>query len=105
MATGTATVLRLMPLLIVNSFAFGLIIPNAVHAVLEPLPDIAGVASSVFGFIQMLCGALASGLVGILYSAVGPTAMAWTMLLFAAAACLAWAITRRSGAPLATSRG
>ena len=40
--------------------AFGLIMPNAVHEAIHPLPDIAGVASAVLVSAQMLFGASAA---------------------------------------------
>jgi DHA1 family bicyclomycin/chloramphenicol resistance-like MFS transporter len=76
-----------MPLLMLNTFAIGLMSPNIVHGIMEPLPEIAGVASSVFGGIRMMIGAIASELVAILYHGT-PMAMSETMALFAAAALI-----------------
>jgi DHA1 family bicyclomycin/chloramphenicol resistance-like MFS transporter len=89
--SGIMTLTSTMPLLMLNTFATGLVGPNVVHGTLEPLPEIAGVASSVFGGIRMLIGAIASELVAMLYRGT-PLAMSETMTLFAAAslafACL-----------------
>jgi MFS transporter, DHA1 family, multidrug resistance protein len=74
-----------MPLLMLSTLATGLVGPNVVHGTLEPLPEIAGVASSVFGAIRMLIGAIASELVAIFYRGTS-MAMSETMTLFAAAA-------------------
>jgi len=82
------TLASTMPLLMLNTFAIGLLSPNVVHGIMEPLPEIAGVASSVFGGIRMMTGAVASELVAILYRGT-PMAMSETMTLFAAASMVA----------------
>jgi len=88
---GITTLASTMPLLMLNTFATGLVAPNVVHGTLEPLPEIAGVASSVFGGTRMLIAAVASEVVALLYRGT-PLAMSETMTLFAAAslffACL-----------------
>lgn len=98
--SGIMTLASTMPLLMLNTFAIGLLSPNVVHGTLEPLPEIAGVASSVFGGIRMMTGATASELVAILYRGT-PMAMSETMTLFAAASAVAgcllfWPSWRRS---------
>jgi MFS transporter, DHA1 family, multidrug resistance protein len=89
--TGVMTLASTMPLLMLSTFATGLVSPNVVHGILEPLPEIAGVASSVFGGTRMVIGAVASEVVAMLYRGT-PMAMSETMTLFAAAslvfACL-----------------
>jgi len=45
-------VATLMPLLVLNTFCFGLIAPNAKYGALQPLPDVAGVAAAVLGFMR-----------------------------------------------------
>lgn len=82
------TLASTMPLLMLNTFSIGLLSPNVVHGIMEPLPEIAGVASSVFGGIRMVVGAIASELVAILYRGT-PMAMSETMTLFAAASLVA----------------
>jgi MFS transporter, DHA1 family, multidrug resistance protein len=88
---GITTLASTMPLLMLNTFATGLVAPNVVHGTLEPPPEIAGVASSVFGGTRMLIAAVASEVVALLYRGT-PMAMSETMTLFAAAslffACL-----------------
>jgi hypothetical protein len=79
---------------------------------MEPLPEIAGVASSVFGGIRMMIGAIASELVAILYHGT-PMAMSETMTLFAAAALTfgcwlfwpSWRQSRVAHAKVAVRRG
>src|SRR6266436_4132056 len=88
---GITTLASTMPLLILNTFATGLVAPNVVHGTLEPLPELAGVASSVFGGIRMVIAAVACEVVAMLNRGT-PMAMSETMTLFAAAslffACL-----------------
>jgi DHA1 family bicyclomycin/chloramphenicol resistance-like MFS transporter len=95
--SGHLALAALLPLLIVNTFAFGLVAPNAAHAAIEPMPDIAGVAAAVVGFLQMfLGGALGSAVVAWLYPWLGASAITASMTGFALAAlgCSAW-VTRR----------
>jgi DHA1 family bicyclomycin/chloramphenicol resistance-like MFS transporter len=44
-----------------------LVLPNATAGAIAPFPRMAGAVSSILGFIQMSGGALAGGLVGVLY--------------------------------------
>lgn len=80
---GWLNAFSIMPLLILNTFSMGLVTPNAVHGAMEPMPRIAGVASSAFGSIRMLGGAISSEFVAIWYRGT-PAAMGETMALFAA---------------------
>jgi MFS transporter, DHA1 family, multidrug resistance protein len=80
---GWLNALSIMPLLILNTFSMGLVTPNAVHGTMEPMPRIAGVASSAFGSIRMLGGAISSEFVAMWYRGT-PLAMGETMALFAA---------------------
>jgi MFS transporter, DHA1 family, multidrug resistance protein len=89
---GGVRIVTLLPLLVLNTFCFGLIAPNAKHGALEPLPEIAGVAAGVLGFTQMLLGGtLASALVAFFYNGRTATAMASVMTLFALASIAAYA--------------
>ena len=66
-------------LLVVGNLAFGLILPNAMQGAMQPLPQIAGAAGATTGFIQMMTGAIASGLVASLYD--GHSALSMTALM------------------------
>lgn len=88
--SGAAQVTTLMPLLILNTFCVGIISPNAIHAAIQPLPEIAGVAAATVGFLQMSCGALASGLVALLYDGRTAIAMSSLMAVFAIASYAAY---------------
>ena len=84
-------VITLLPLLVLNTFCFGLIAPNAKHGALQPLPEVAGVAAAVLGFTQMaIGGALASALVAFFYNGHTATAMTSVMSLFALASIAAY---------------
>ena len=69
----------LVPLAVVGFVGQGIVRPNAVQGALEPLPEIAGVASAVLSALQMLVGAASSALVAALYD--GRSAIAVTMMM------------------------
>jgi DHA1 family bicyclomycin/chloramphenicol resistance-like MFS transporter len=69
--------------------ALGLITPTAAHGVLEPMPEVAGTASAVLGFVRMAGGAVASALVSLCTSGT-PGAMIAVMLLCSAGSLAAW---------------
>jgi DHA1 family bicyclomycin/chloramphenicol resistance-like MFS transporter len=79
------TPLIAMPFLMLNTFSIGLVTPNVVHGTMEPVPEIAGVASSLFGSARMLAGAISTEVVAFWYNGT-PMAMTGAMLLFAASA-------------------
>jgi MFS transporter, DHA1 family, multidrug resistance protein len=73
------SLVALMPLFVGHSFARGIVAPNATAAALEPMGEIAGLAASVVGCLQMSLGAAASAAVAALLPALGPPAMAFVM--------------------------
>jgi DHA1 family bicyclomycin/chloramphenicol resistance-like MFS transporter len=93
---GGLNAFSIMPLLILNTFSMGLITPNAVHGTLEPMPRIAGVASSAFGSIRMLGGAISSEFVAMWYHGT-PVAMGATMALFSSCALFIGFLLFRAG--------
>src|SRR5580704_15457529 len=93
---GWLNAVSIMPLLILNTFSMGLVTPNAVYGTLEPMPRIAGVASSAFGSIRMLGGAISSEFVAMWYHGT-PVAMGATMALFAACALFVGVLLIRPG--------
>ena len=93
--THAITTLTAMPFLMISTFSFGMVTPNVVHAILEPLPEIAGVASSLFGSARMIAGAIAGEVVALWYNGT-PMAMTCTMLFFTAAAFVFWLFFSRS---------
>jgi DHA1 family bicyclomycin/chloramphenicol resistance-like MFS transporter len=68
-------------LLLAVALAFGLIIPNAMNATMHPLPQIAGAVGAVSGSIQMMTGAVSSGLVAFLYDGRSALSMSAVMTL------------------------
>jgi DHA1 family bicyclomycin/chloramphenicol resistance-like MFS transporter len=67
--------------LLVFFFGLGLVNPNATAAALEPMPHVAGVASSVLGVFQMVGGAVAGWAVSRLYDhSARPMALAVALL-------------------------
>lgn len=91
---GHGVLVTLMPLLVVHMFCRGIIAPSASHATLEPMGEVAGLASAVLGFLQMASGALSSAAVALLFPAFGPVSMALVMAVCASGAFVAWCIAR-----------
>jgi DHA1 family bicyclomycin/chloramphenicol resistance-like MFS transporter len=88
---GAAQVATIVPLVALAIFCFGLIGPNANHAALSGLPQVAGSASGVLRCTQMVLGATASALVAWLQPLGQPLLVMATLMIatsLAAAACL-----------------
>jgi DHA1 family bicyclomycin/chloramphenicol resistance-like MFS transporter len=77
-------------LLVLNSFACGMVFPTATHRAIDPFPDIAGVASALTGAVRMAGGAVASAVMAPLYDGT-PLAMSLGLTLFAGAGLATWA--------------
>jgi MFS transporter, DHA1 family, multidrug resistance protein len=92
--THVITPLAAMPFLMLNTFSIGLVTPNVVHGTMEPVPEIAGIASSLFGSTRMLAGAISTEIVAFWYNGT-PLAMTGTMCLFAASAVTFWLFSLR----------
>jgi DHA1 family bicyclomycin/chloramphenicol resistance-like MFS transporter len=85
-ATRLLTPWLLVPL-VVFSFVFHAIVrANAVQGALEPVPEIAGVASAVLVGLQMIIGAVASAAAATLFDGRSATAMGGTMAICSAGA-------------------
>ena len=94
---GWLTVSLLVPIAVVGFVGQGAVRPNAVQAALEPVPDIAGVASAVLSGVQMLTGALASAVVASLFDGRSARSMTATMVACAlASAALYVGVVRRA---------
>jgi DHA1 family bicyclomycin/chloramphenicol resistance-like MFS transporter len=94
--SGQFSVASALPLLILNNLAMGFVNPLSVHGAMEPFPDMAGVASAVRGFLQMLGGAAASALVARLFTGTA-TALPLSMAIFAVMSSLIWVTLLRPG--------
>ena len=79
-------------LLIAVALAFGLSMPNLMNATMQPLPDIAGAVSAAAGSVQLTSGAIASGMVALLFD--GRTALSMAAVM-AATSLLALALYLR----------
>lgn len=55
----------LLPLLFACCLCCGMVLPNAAHGAIEPVPEATGTASAVFSCLQMVAGALASALLSV----------------------------------------
>lgn len=72
----------LFPGLFAFTFSAGLLAPTTTLGCVEHLPHIAGVASAVMAFLQMVMGALAGVLVSYTYDGTSSWAMTLSMLFF-----------------------
>ncbi len=98
--TGALSAWTLVPLLMINTFSFGMIAPNASHAAVEPLPEVAGVASAVVSCVMMGVGALSGALVTFLYDGHSARAITGIMAACALSALAIYAFwVRRLPAP------
>jgi len=98
----------LVPLVVLSHVGQGVVRPNASQGALEPMPDIAGVASAVLTGLQMLVGALASGIAAALFDGHTARAMTATMVLCSLGAAAVYALVvrpaeRRGVAPRAAA--
>jgi DHA1 family bicyclomycin/chloramphenicol resistance-like MFS transporter len=89
--------------MMVYAFGFGLVMPNATAAALEPHPEMAGVASSLLGFFQMAGGAAVGYTVNALYDGT-PIAMASCIAAMGALTTLVYTARRPSRRPANTAR-
>lgn len=74
--------LGLVGLVAASLFGYGLLAPNVMQAALQPMAAMAGTATAALRVIQMLCGALAGTLTGLLDDGT-PVAMAFVLVCFA----------------------
>lgn len=86
------TVASLVPIAIVGMIGQGVIRPNASQGALEPMADIAGIASAVVSTLAMVAGATASAVVAALFDGRSALAVTGTM---AACAVLSAVVYRR----------
>ncbi|MFA6209252.1 MAG: multidrug effflux MFS transporter [Candidatus Obscuribacterales bacterium] len=89
---GYAAPATLLPCLFLCTFSAGLVAPNAAHGCMHPMPKIAGVASAVLTFTQMIVGALSSAIVAYLYDERSALAMTGVMAAFIISAALTYFI-------------
>jgi DHA1 family bicyclomycin/chloramphenicol resistance-like MFS transporter len=102
MLAGSTTIVGITACIAVATFGFGLIVPAASHAALEPVPELAGSASAVMNSFQMVCMGLSSLGVAVLLAVLHGLAVPVVMLVFASASALCLLGVRR-GAPSTAS--
>ena len=88
----------LLPLLMLTSFARGLVAPNLQQLAIERRRHQAGVASAAIGTTQLLAGALASAAVAALLGPLGPFGMTLPMACVSLGALIVWAAVAGRGA-------
>jgi DHA1 family bicyclomycin/chloramphenicol resistance-like MFS transporter len=88
---GWLGVWTLVPLAGLGFVGQGVVRPNAAQGALEPMPDIAGIASAVMSGLQMITGALASAAVAALFDGHTARGMTGTMAVCAVAAAVVYA--------------
>jgi len=103
--SGATSLIAFLPLLVLCTFCYGLVAPNAAHGALQPLPEIAGVAGASLGFMQMAGGALASALVSQLSDGQTALSMTATMTLCSGASLALYLFWVRPAEPQADSLG
>ncbi|HUC16593.1 MAG TPA: multidrug effflux MFS transporter [Acetobacteraceae bacterium] len=96
---GLTRLQSLVPLLLLGAIGYGLITPNATQGALQPLPEIAGIASAVLSLLMMLMGALSGAVVSTFFDGRTALAMTGTMAGFAASALLLYLAYVRSAEP------
>jgi DHA1 family bicyclomycin/chloramphenicol resistance-like MFS transporter len=99
---GRTTIAGITACIAVATFGYGLIVPAASHAALEPVPDLAGSASAVMNSFQMVCMGLSSLCVAVLFAVLHGLAMPVVMLVFALASIMCLLLVHRSGLSTAT---
>lgn len=85
----------LVPLLFLTTLSRGLVSPNVTHAALERVPHMAGAASALIGSMQMLTGAIAGLVVGLMIDRYGACGLCYTMAAFGVPALIAWIYVER----------
>lgn len=93
--SGPVPLWGLVPLLVLVTLSRGLVSPNVTHAALERVPHMAGAASALIGSMQMLTGALAGLIVGVMFSRFGAGGLFFTMAAFGVPALLVWIYVER----------
>ena len=91
-----ASIAVLVPIFLLATLSRGLVSPNVTHAALERIPAMAGAGSALIGAMQMLTGACAGVVVGIMFDRYGPDGLMMTMAGFAVPAFLAWVYVERN---------
>ena len=87
---GGRSIILVVCVMIGVALSFGLISPNAINGAIEPVPEIAGSASAVLAFVQMLAAASSSALVAGLFDGQSALSMAIVMACFCGLAIVSY---------------
>ena len=90
-ATHQLGLVAMMTLLVLYAVGIGIVSPNALAGLMNTHPERAGSASSLYGFLQMACGAAFTWAVSL---GVGGPETAVALVLLAAAACAGISLQR-----------
>ena len=93
---GHLTLAVLLPVFMLITLSRGLVNPNVTHAALERIPHMAGAGSALIGAMQMLTGAAAGFIVGLMFDRFGPSGVIMAMAGFAVPAFIAWVHVERT---------
>jgi DHA1 family bicyclomycin/chloramphenicol resistance-like MFS transporter len=77
--SGAATLARLMPFLVIATFGYGMLIGVATQGALQPMREIAGLTSGIYGSMQMLGGAIGGAVAAILIAVTGVPLLGMTL--------------------------
>jgi DHA1 family bicyclomycin/chloramphenicol resistance-like MFS transporter len=104
---GAAHVGSIVPLAVLGFVGHGMVRPNVVQGALEPVPEVAGVASALMSAGQMVTGASVSALVSTFFDGRTAHSLALLQALCATASILVYRTLvrpaeRRHAAPIAT---
>jgi hypothetical protein len=93
-----------MLLLLITCFSRGLVSPNLLHLTVGLRSHDAGLASALFGLLQLTGGALSSAAVAILLPIYGKMAVPAIMAVMAGGAAILWLRLSRSCRAVTTRR-
>jgi MFS transporter, DHA1 family, multidrug resistance protein len=93
-ALGLTSVAWLVGAMTIYLAGMGFVLPQTMAGALTPFPDRAGTASSVMGFTQQSCAAIAAATIGF-YLGQSAWPVAGTVATMGCLALLIWALTRR----------
>ena len=86
--TGSLTAAPLVAMIVISHVGHAVVRANAVQGSLEPVPEIAGVASAVIAGLQMVVGGTTSAIAATLFDSRTANAMTGTMTVCALGAML-----------------
>lgn len=93
--TGVLTASLLIAMIVISHVGHAIVRANGVQGALEPVPDIAGVASAVTTGLQMVIGASTSAIAAMLFDGKTANAMTGTMTVCAVGAMLTYVFVVR----------